>query len=247
MQKLFFGIIFGLFLSGYVAYSQEISIGEPEMLVVRKRQWDIYGTLHTNGVGIGFRIGKEPTIRMRNGFDFEYTYYRHFKERRMQEADNSAYILVYGKLNYFGQLRGGYGLTRVLNSKPYWGGVEVGYFFYGGLSLGVSVPVYLKVFEGITTVSRRYDPEKHFLGNIQRKDSFWKGIGEIKVHPGIYVKTGMSFDFSKNDAWIVKLDFGAAADTYFLPVEKMAFSPKQYVLLTGFITIHLGKRLTNYE
>jgi len=247
MQKLFFSIILVLFLSGFSAYSQEIGVGDPEILAVRTRQWDIYGTLHTNGLGIGFRIGREPSIHLRRGFDFEYTYYRHFKERRvrldLKEINN---VIVYGKLNYFGQLRSGYGMTYVLNKKPYWGGVEVGYFFYGGISLGVSVPVYLNVYYVTGTVSERYDPEKHSFGNI-RKDSFWKGVKDTKIHPGVYAKTGMSFDFSKNDALIMKLDFGIAADAYYPPVEKMAFSPKQYVLLTGFVTIHFGKRLTDYE
>jgi hypothetical protein len=103
------------------------------------------------------------------------------------------------------------------------------------------------VYNGESTVSERYDPEKHNQGNILHKDSFGKGIKNMKVHPGIYVKTGMSFDFSRNDALVVKLDFGVAADAYYPPVEKMAFSPKQYVLLTGFVTIHLGKRLAIYD
>ena len=243
MQKLFFSII--LLLFGFSAYSQEIEIGNPEMFAVRTRQWDVYATLHTNGLGIGFRIGREPSIHIRRGFDFEYTYYRHFKEKRSRMDYDK--VIVYGKLNYFGQVRGGYGVTRVINKKPYWGGVEVGYFFYGGVSLGVSVPVYLKINYITEEVSERYDPEKHSFGNIIRKESFWKGVKETKVHPGIYAKTGMSFDFSKNDALIMKLDFGIAVDAYYPPVEKMAFSPKQYVLLTGFVTFHFGKRLTDYE
>ena len=245
MRKLFIGI-FVLFLFATTGvYSQEIGIGDPEILVVRKRQWDVYGTLHTNGLGLGFRIGKEPTIHLRRGFDFEYTYYRHFKERRTRIDYTN--IIVYGKLNYFGQLRAGYGLTRVLNAKPYWGGVEIGYFFYGGFSLGMSVPVYIIRESGTVSVTERYDPEKHSPANIRGKVSMWKGMKNMKLHPGIYLKTGMSFDFSKEDAMIIKLDFGAAADVYYPPIEKIAFSPKQYVLLTGFVTIHLGKRLSNYE
>ena len=245
MRKLSIGIFVLFLFAATGAYSQEIGVGDPEMLVLRKRQWDVYGTLHTNGLGFGFRIGKEPTIHLRRGFDFEYTYYRHFKERRTR-IDYTR-IIVYGKLNYLGQLRGGYGLTRVLNTKPYWGGVEVGYFFYGGLSLGMSIPVYIVRDNGSLAVTERYDPEKHSPSNIREKASMWKGTKSMKVHPGIYLKTGMSFDFSKEDAMIVKLDFGAAADAYFPPIEKIAFSPKQYVLLTGFVTIHLGKRLSNYE
>jgi hypothetical protein len=246
MRNFVLGSIVILFLSGFTAYSQDIGIGEPEMVTVRKRQWDIYGVLHTNGVGLGFRIGKEPNIHTRRGFDFEYTYYRHFKERRIR-LDYSRGVIVYGKLNYFGQIRGGYGLTRVLNGKPYWGGVEVGYFFYGGLSFGISVPVYLTIYNGDELVSERYDPEEHNPNNIYKKDSFWKGVKDIRIHPGIYLKTGMSFDFSRNDARITKLDFGLALDAYIPPVEKMAFTPQQYILLTGFVSIHFGKRLTNYE
>jgi len=242
MRKVY-SIISMLFLLGFSAYSQEIEVGDPEMLVVRTRQWDIYGTLHTNGVGIGFRIGKEPNIHIRRGFDVEYTYYRHFKERR-KRFDHQK-VIVLGKLNYFGEIRGGYGVTRVLNGKPYWGGVEVGYFFYGGFSLGFSIPVYVKVYEGIDIVSRRYNPDIHSY--IESQEPFGKGFKNIKIHPGLYVKTGMSFDFAKNDALVLKLDFGIAADAFYPPVEKIAFSPKQYVLLTGFVCIHFGKRLTDYE
>lgn len=243
-MRKFYGIVFMLFLSGWYAYSQEIGVGDPEMLVVRQRQWDIYGTLHTNGVGIGFRVGKEPSIHIRRGFDFEYTYYRHFKERRQRMTDYRQ-VVVYGKLNYFAQVRGGYGLTRVLNSKPYWGGVEVGYFFYGGVSLGFSVPVYVQVYENNNIVSIRYDPDKHTV--IIQQMPIWQGFKNIKIHPGIYAKTGMSFDFAKNDARVLKLDFGLAVDAYYPPVEKIAFAPKQYFLLTGFVCFHFGKRLTNYE
>ena len=244
MRKLY-GIVLSLFLASASVYSQEIGIGDPEMLVVRNRQWSIYGVLHTNGVGLGCRIGKEPTIHIRRGWDAEYTYYRHFKERRQRLE--YATPLVYGKLNYFGQIRGGYGLTRVLNTKPYWGGVETGYFFYGGISLGFSIPVYVQIFDGIDKVSLKYNPEEHARGNILGQEPLWKGIKNMKIHPGIYIKTGMSFDFAKNDARVLKLDFGLAADAYYHPIEKIAHSTKQYILLTGYICIHFGKRLTNYE
>jgi hypothetical protein len=209
--------------------------------------------MHTNGFGFGGQFGKEHSIHLRSGFDVEYTYYRHFKEQR-QRYENNLYkqeVLVYGKLNYFGMLRGGYGFTRILNAKPYWGGVEVGYFLYGGVSLGFSVPVYLKVLKmengQVETFSERYDPQVHQMGNIVGKDAFKKGLKEIKPHPGIYLKTGLSFDFAGSDANIVKLDIGVASDIYLFPVEKMAFSPKQYVLLTGYLTFHLGRKKTDYE
>ena len=244
MRKIFLGVILFAFCCLPSLLAQEIEIGEPEALSVRRRWWDIYGTIHTNGFGIGSQFGKEHSIHLRSGFDVEYTYYRHFKEQRRRSEDMH---IVYGKLNYFGMLRGGYGLTHILNAKPYWGGVEVGYFLYGGLSLGFSVPVYLYIFSGIDNEPKRYDPQVHQWGNISGTASFWKGFKEMKLHPGLYLKTGLSFDFAGSDAVMIKLDIGAAADIYMIPVEKMAFSPKQYILFTGYLTIHFGKRLTNYE
>jgi len=246
MRKIFLTVILFVFCCVASVFAQEIAIGEPDMLLDRRRQWDIYGTIHTNGLGIGSQFGREHTIRIRSGFDVEYTYYRHFKEQRLRDEQTRS-TLVYGKLNYFGMLRGGYGFTRILNTKPYWGGVEVGYFLYGGISLGLSVPVYLYIVPNIKENAVRYDPEIHRWGNITGRASFWKGFKEIKPHPGLYLKTGLSFDFAKNDARIIKLDIGTAADFYLLPVEKMASSPKQYILFTAYLTFHFGKRLTNYE
>jgi len=244
MRKIFLAVILFAFCCLPSLVAQEIGIGEPETLADRKRRWDIYASIHTNGFGIGTQFGRERSIHIHSGFDIECTYYKHFKEKT-QRYD--AARLAYGKLNYFYMLRGGYGLTKILNRKPYWGGVEVGYFFYGGASLGLSVPVYLKIVTQSGIETERYDPEEHNLGNITGTASFWKGFKEIKPHPGIYLKSGLSFDFAKNDALIIKLDIGAAADIYILPVEKLAFSPKQYFLLTGYLTFHFGKRKTNYE
>jgi opacity protein-like surface antigen len=245
MRKIFLAVILfaGCGLSSL--FAQAIEIGESGQGEIRRRLWDVYGTIHTNGFGVGCQFGREHNIHYCSGFDVEYAYYRHFKEQRLR-YDRAT--LVYGKLNYFGMLRGGYGFTRILNAKPYWGGVEVGYFLYGGVSLGLSVPVYLYIssYSGGND-TKRYDPEEHKIGNINGRASFWKGFKEIKPHPGLYLKTGLSFDFAKNDARIIKLDIGAASDFYLIPVEKMAFSPKQYILFTGYLTFHFGKRRTDYE
>ena len=241
---------FFFLLSSISALCQDINIGEPETLWVRKRQWDIYANIHTNGVGLGFRYDYIKSIKLQHGIDVEYTFYRHFKEQRVALSEGST--RVYGKKNSFGLLRAGYCCTRILNTKHYSGGVEVGYFFYGGVSLGFSVPVYLNVYtytpEGeLTSEVQQYDENKHSINMIKSSAPIYKGMKNMKVHPGLYAKTGLSFDFSSNDAMVIKLDIGVAVDAYIIPVEKMAFANKQYMLLTGYLAVHLGNRLTNYE
>ena len=69
----------------------------------------------------------------------------------------------------------------------------------------------------------------------------------MKFHPGLYMKTGLSFDFSSDDSFVVKLDLGVAIDAYAIPIQKMAFVNKQYVLFTGYVALHLGNRKAKYE
>ena len=238
-----------------LASAQDIGVGETEILSVREREWDIYGTVHTNGLGLGVRFGRQHSIKHKSGFDVEWTYHKLMKEQRgktsytIEGVDNRSF--VYGKTNSFCQLRVGYGYTRILNTKPYWGGLQTGYFFYGGVSLGISIPVYLYILHPKDTVfymtTERYNVNIHNLTNIYGRAPLKEGLKDIVFHPGLYLKTGLSFDFSRDDAKITALDFGLAVDAYYKPVEKMAFAHKQYVLITGFISIHLGKRLTHYE
>ncbi|MBO4738493.1 MAG: hypothetical protein J5606_02920 [Bacteroidales bacterium] len=229
-------------------FSQEIDIGEPETQTLKIRQWDMFLSLHTNGVGVGARIEKIKSVKLQHGFDMEWTFYRHFKEQRLNN-------FVLGKKNYFFLLRGGYGCTRILNTRPYNGGVEFGYFFYGGLSLGVSIPVFVNVYyiyynsdgQAVLDIKTEQYTEDTYIDMIESKAPFLSGIKKIKFHPGIYAKTGFSFDFSSNDNFVLKMDMGVAVDVYALPVEKMMFAPKQYLLLTGFLTLHLGKRKSIHD
>lgn len=253
-KTFFFTLIFFAFF--FPINAQDIDVGDPEVILLRKKEWDIYGTIHTNGLGLGGRVGKQNSIHNKSGFDFEITYYRHLKEQRGKTSYQIGNIenkgFVYGKLNNFFQARIGYGFTHIINTKPYWGGMSTGYFLYGGASIGFSIPVYLQIIkylEGNTydIAIERYDPNLHNLSNIYTKAPFTEGLSSMKIHPGLYLKTGFSFDFSAEDSNVMALDFGLGLDAYYPPVEKMAFVNKQYVLITGFITFHLGKKLTNYE
>lgn len=256
MKKTFFLIL--ILIAFFIPLNaQDIGVGEAEILSVRKKEWDIYGTLHTNGLGIGGRIGQQQSIHRKSGFDFEFTYYCYLKEQRgktsytLEGLENKSFI--YGKMNNFFQTRIGYGFTHIINTKPYWGGINTGYFLYGGASIGISVPVYLYILNYISTDAsysinaEKYDPDKHNLSNIYGRAPFAQGISDLKIHPGVYVKTGFTFDFSSDDAKILALDFGLGVDAYYLPVQKMAYTDKQYVFITGFLTIHVGERLTNYK
>ena len=65
MKKTFFLFVLTIIFIA-PTYSQDINVGDAEILSVRKKEWDIYASMHTNGLGIGARIGKQHNIYKSN-------------------------------------------------------------------------------------------------------------------------------------------------------------------------------------
>ncbi|MFH0867252.1 MAG: hypothetical protein V1904_13740, partial [Bacteroidota bacterium] len=144
--------------------------------------------------------------------------------------------------------RGGMGRQKVINSKPYWGGVELRFFYYGGISIGFLKPVYLYILYETDTPYfytyqiERYDPQKHFGENIFGRASFFQGFGKIKPLPGIYLKTGLNFEYGAYDETIKAIECGITVDAYPKPVPIMAFNTKKNIFLSLYLSIHFGTR-----
>ncbi|MDD5695052.1 MAG: hypothetical protein PHD61_07080 [Bacteroidales bacterium] len=158
---------------------------------------------------------------------------------------------AYGKLNSVFVLRGGYGFQRLIATKPYWGGIELRYFYIGGVSVGMAKPVYLNIINLVSISSyyyeyklttEKYDPDEHFTDNIYGRASFVKGFNELKVYPGIYGKVGFSFDFGAYSTSIKNLELGAIIDVFPNPIPVMAYNDKEYYFLTLFLSVSFGKR-----
>ena len=81
-------------------------------------------------------------------WEIEFTTYKEAKEVKTINPNYSdSKSFVYGKLNYVYFLRGGLGFQHILNRKPYWGGVQLSYLYYGGIftwSCTTGIPLYCK-------------------------------------------------------------------------------------------------------
>ncbi len=177
--------------------------------------------LHTAGFGFGYSWGKHITVNKKNSWEIELLNQLSPKEiRTISPFTGNTKSYVYGKINYFFALHAGYGKDRLLNRKPYWGGVEVRYFYHVGASLGFEKPIYLYIIKyspGFTnpyTSTERYDPTKHFYDNIYGRASFTKGLSETQLRPGIYGKVGFNFDFGGENERVKSLEVGAYVDYY---------------------------------
>lgn len=217
--------------------------------------------LHTLGFGGGYRFGVNKTYYKNRMFEFDLLEMRAPDQvRRYNENYANPRSYVYGKLNNLFILRAGIGQQKLLNRKPYWGGVEVRGFYYGGLDIGFAKPNYLyiayyTVIDNQIILERnsleRYDPQEHFpyigvnpncLCEIYGRGPILSGVSEIKIYPGLYAKGGLNFEFSSQSDRIKSLEVGLTVDVFPKPVPVMAFKDANYYFVTGYLGFHFGKR-----
>ncbi len=217
--------------------------------------------LHTLGYGFGYRFGVNKTYYKNRMFEFDLLEMKAPEQtRRYNERYANPRSYVYGKLNSLFILRAGIGRQVLINRKPYWGGVEVRGFYYGGLDIGIAKPTYLyiayyKVIDNQFILERnsleRYDPITHFpyigvntncLCEIYGRGPILSGFNKIKLYPGLYAKGGFNFEFSAQNDRIKAIDVGVTVDVFPKPVPIMAFDDPNYFFLTGYLGFHFGKR-----
>lgn len=251
MNKRIIYIIFFTALLAFTSTAQEV--GDDYGKSILRKEWNGFFMLHSHGWGGGYRKGIQKNLMRKNFFEVEYNNVKHDKEIKGRNPYfTSAKSFSYGKMNRLNVLRAGVGTQRVLNQKPYWGGTEVRYFYYGGFSLGLTSPIYLYILKLDTTYFlpiinvEKYDATKHDLDNIYGGGPFGKGWFEITPHPGAYLKAGLSFEFGTNERSVKALDAGALIDIYPYPIQMMAFNPKQYYFFSFYLSIHFGARYDYY-
>ncbi|MDP4280532.1 MAG: hypothetical protein Q8867_00140 [Bacteroidota bacterium] len=229
------------------AYDEESQDTLPENVLLEK-QWYLGATIHSNGWGVKFRDGWNLTALHQFMWEIEFVTYKSSKEIRSVNpnySDSKSYI--YGKLNYLGFLKGGVGSQNILNRKPYWGGVQLSAFYFGGLSLGITKPVYLYIVhfasDSTTEITEeRYDPSSHYPEIIYGRGSFLSGITKLNFYPAVYAKTGLDFEFGTHSRSLESLEAGADFTYSPIGIPIMANNPKQNFFLTLYISLNIGKR-----
>ena len=233
--------------------------------ILFRREMSGAAIFHSAGWGLGFRLGQNRTYYNKKMFEFDLVEMKSAKEYKRSNANfSNSRRYIYGKLNNLYFLRAGYGAQKLLNRKPYWGGIEVRFFYYGGLSLGLAKPVYLyianytlvdqQLYYEITT--EKYDPNSHYPWrvsvpitdstsrdiDIYGKAPVYKGISEISPYPGAYAKVGFNFEYGSYNQSIKSIEVGATVDAFPKAIPFMAFNNPYHFFLNVYVSITLGKR-----
>jgi len=202
------------------------------------------GSLNSNGWGLNYRYGYWRNARNQFIVDFDFAYVKHPKEVKTTVGYNyNTYRYVYGKQNLFWELKGTAGWQKELYRKIDRNGISVRLYYAGGLSLGFTKPMYYKVFttspigEVIYEEYLKFDPSIH-QQLIGGRGPFYMGFDELKLYPGLYGKTGFSFEYSQKNAIVHALEAGVSLTAYYTEIPIMATEQNNFI----FFTLHVGYR-----
>lgn len=252
--------VIAVLFSSISAFSQvevvEDLVVETELKLFRQNAF--FGQIHSGGFGFGYRYGKIKSITRNTFQEFEFLKDKHPKAEK-RPGMNSAGLsrrYIYGGLNQLYVLRYGFGIQRILNEKPYWGGLQVDCIFAGGAALGLAVPQYLHIrypdphnsaagVEAYYRENERYDENNPMHNDWQYIDGAGKlfsGVWHLRPYPGVYARFGFNFDFGKYQEKVNSIEVGAMIDVFPIPVPMMAFSDRNFFFANFYLAYHFGKR-----
>lgn len=238
--KLFLSVLLFLPLS---LWGQQTVFEEGQTVYEKESAGGII--LHTNGWGVNYYMGKYLTAFKKRLYHFELVSMNTPKEIRVSANDNGR-SYKYGKLNNLTILRTSFGVQNEFINKQSVKGVAVNYNYNIGISHGFAKPVYLIISHlsgnSVVYTDERYDPEIHQQEDIVGRSSFYKGMDEIKYHPGLFLKFAMGFEYSRMSKLVRYMETGIAADLFVEPIELLAYNDPHQAFLTAYVTISFGKK-----
>ena len=205
--------------------------------------------LHTSGGGIFGQYAKYKDASTLHLVSFDILFIKHEKEIRSFNPvydDSRSYVI--GKQNSFFVLRPSIGKQKIITGKQRRSGVQVGYSWHFGPSLGIAKPVYLEIgypsipYEYLAV--EKYDPNKHFSNNIYGRASGLNGLDELKLHPGAFVKFALNFEYSSENDRLKGLEVGAVLDAYArkVPILAERYGANKQFFLNAYVNFFFGRK-----
>ena len=166
-------------------------------------------------------------------------------------SSSNAVGYVFGKVNKFYQARLSYGQRLKIAGKPDSKSASVHWLIAGGLSIGIVKPYKIVALVndptfGFVEKTIQYEPayREVFLNPdlIFGSAGFAEGLNQLKYIPGLHLKTGLHFDFSKEKTTLLAAEVGASVDFYSDPIQIMLDDQNKKTFANMYISFQFGKR-----
>ena len=240
MKKL---LIMAVFIAlGAVSLYAQGELNEQQKVFFRN-EISFAALLNSDGFGVSYREAARVDFLNKRLLEFEAGILKHPKEYKISNpANQSQSTYVYGKLNSVFYLRAGFGHQRELYKKADLGGIAIRYFYMAGPVLALYKPIYYRAIyltvDGAITRDEKFNiasPQ-----DIFSKASFFKGLNETKVLPGLFAKGGMNFEYSKEDKVIHAIEVGAQINAFPKVIPIMASTDNKSIYFSLFVSYRFG-------
>jgi len=245
MMKKFVHIFTGWFFLSHLVFAQG-DIDEQSRIFYRNES--SFGLiLHTSGYGISYRYGQRINYFDKQLYEAGFHAFRHPKEVKINNPiwpNNRSF--VFGKMNSLFWANIGYGFQREIYRKFDIGGIAIRYFFTGGPSVALYKPVYYQKLELIppndyVITTEKFNESFHQATDIFGRAGFFKGVDETRALPGIYMKGGINFEYSRYDEILHALEIGGMINAFAKKIPIMANEKATQVVVALFVSYRFGK------
>jgi hypothetical protein len=242
MRKLL--IIAVLLLFGINSIYAQGELTEDQKVFYRNEK--TYGLLlNSDGFGVSYREGKRLDFLNKRLFEIDFGIIKHPKEVKLSNPYyQNAKSFVFGKLNSVFFIRGGIGHQHEIFKKADLGGVAIRYFYSAGPTIILCKPIYYKVGYIVDNEpvikEEKFDISMALPQDILGRASFFKGINQIKIFPGLYTKGGFNFEYSKEDKIIHAIELGLSVNTFPKKIPIMATEDNKAIFFSLFVSYRVG-------
>jgi hypothetical protein len=234
-----------LLLYGAISLFAQGEIDEQQTVFFRnERSFAI--VLNSDGLGVSYREAKRKNYLNKRLLEIDLGTLKHPKEYKITNPYTTGTgTYVFGKLNSVIYLRGGIGFQHEIYKKADLGGVAIRYFYSFGPVLALYKPIYYRVLYPLSLTEfeireEKFDITIHQPSDIYSKASFFKGIDETKVLPGLYAKGGFNFEYSKQDKVIHAIEAGVQINAFLKSIPIMASPDNKAVFFSLFVSYRFG-------
>lgn len=212
--------------------------------------------VNTDGFGLVYTFAQRVTYKLRRNFEVEYDYVKSLKEVKMINTNAETYgcdmkKFVFGKDNSVHLLRAGYGYNWMIFDKRDKGSVSIHLQANVGFTLAFEKPMYYVMIDSAEMVDNHayyYKSHHRFedyysdqVFDLVTRSPYSKGLNEIKLRPGNYIKFDISFDFAHDAMRVSAFEVGTIFDLYYMPLTIMYNQPHHF-MWSIYIAYQFGQK-----
>ena len=218
---------------------------EEEGVIAYKKHFVFGMKLTTDGYGMFFEKGYAKSIKQANLFQLEFSERKHRKEEKQSNPYAPTAPIIYGKLNYFYQLKLGMQRQFLLGNKSNKNGVSITGNVGGGLTLAFLRAYEVEVDKNGDRTYVRYDSPDSLLfvnGPFYGGPTFGIGWNHMKVIPGLYLKPALRFDYGRYNDLVSAIEVGLNAEFYAKKIPQMLYNKQEQFYFGAYFALVFGKR-----